>query len=243
MKIKKVRPLNERVIGIYGTTAAPVQICQALTQLQVSHSTLMSDFNLGFAQPSWVGVIPGVSYMPRYTSRKSRQILFICDSLALLSTCNIRILNTNDITMLGDVVKRALEHSAEYPLEDWELVRNEPTTNEYVHSATKPSYLNFIQTALYKISNYPLRKEVQGLIIKYLNSDIKLQPLMVKLNSNLKLQELAVLLKDEKAVVLRNAVAAFRTSKNLEAVSKEFKTETFEILYVTNSAIRNQGDV
>lgn len=202
----------------------------------------MSDYNLGHLQPAWVGIVPGLSYLSRYTSKHNRQILIICDSLSSLATCNLGILDTQDLSNIAGCLRSALMAATKEPLNGWHLVRKQPTTQDYVDGATKPSYLNFIQTSLYRISNYPLRKEVQALVIKYLNSDIQLKVLMNKLQSSYKLAELQDLLKNDKAVNLRNAVAAYKASQRLELTAKEFKTETFEILYVVNSASKTLKD-
>jgi hypothetical protein len=177
-----------------------------------------------------------VSTAARVPASKWPRILFVCDSPSALSQCNVLCITECTTERLSAALKLA---TAQPVPEGWKLQRNEPTILDYVQTATKPSYLNHIQTALYRITPYALRKDVQYTTIAFLDGQISLKTLRVKLKSNYKLAELLELVGDPKAEELRRAVARFKATNMLDETAKEFNVETFEILYVVNSAKRN----
>ena len=118
--------------------------------------------------------------------------------------------------------------------EGWSLINKEPSTLDYVNSATKPSLVNKLQTEVYKLTPYALRKEVQQLMIAYLAGTASYTAMHKKLKSSLKLQRLGELLHLPKAKELREAVLMLNTT-SVEDVAKKTGFETFELLYLSRS--------
>lgn len=233
----------KKVIHAFGSLASPLQIASTLTNLRISHTLVNSDlclrtndFHLAKEQPAWPVILPSVHAVSKYKCDMENQILFVCDSLALLSTCNMGILRPQDIEAS---MRRSLEYAIANPMLGWKLVRVEPSITDYVSGATKPSYLNEVQTLLYKISNYDLRKEIQGLIIGCLAGAESRTKLAAKLASNHKLDELRILVKDPKFNLLRDAVAMHQRGSAIEVVASATGFENFEILYITRSSAKS----
>lgn len=225
--------------------SSPIQLSEILSKLQVSHSVVgisgnkiwQRDVDTGSVQPAWVIVLDSVLAIKRFRCNRGDKVIFVCDSPISLSTCNLVEVTMDNMYL---AVKESLKVSVRNPIPGgWKIKQTETSIMEYVDSATKPSFLNFIQTAIYKISPYPLRKEVQNLTVSYLNGDVPFLTLKAKLQSSYKLTDLLELCKNPKADNLKKAVATFKKSAQLEATAIEYGIETFEILYVTNSAKRN----
>jgi hypothetical protein len=123
--------------------------------------------------------------------------------------------------------------------EPFEFKKIEPSIADYVNAATKPSFLNHIQTSIYKIQPYGLRKEVQAMCIAYLAGGTSLAVLKRKLRSNFKLEDLAKLMLAEKAKQLKDAVALLK-GLPVDQVAKKTGFEQFELNYVANSYARNR---
>jgi hypothetical protein len=237
--------VSTRIIQAFGISESPIKIGDVFKDLGISYGLVskaeVKIFHYATEQPALPIILPSVAMAKKYEPKTGRQVLFICDALVALSECNIRIIRHQD---LRANVESALRFAVAHPEQDFQLVHKSLTTADYVNVATKPSYLNFIQTALYKISKYQLRKEVQLMIVQYLNSDIKLPALKAKLKSNLKLGDILTLVLDPRAIDLRSAVKAYKESPkdsaHLEQIAQEWGFDTFEILYVVNSASRNK---
>lgn len=231
----------KKVIHAYGVLASPLDISINLADLGISHSLISNTLRAeatekehSDTQPGWPIVLPSLKFLPRYQCDRRRQILFVCDSLAQLSLCNIRILDPRDMRYS---LRRSLEHALANPFEkDWKLEVREPTFAEYVTSSTKPSFLNGIQTELYRITPYDLRKQVQALVIGYLAGVEPRKKLWDKLNSTYKLDRLKVVLNDPKCSQLKQAVGLYIRGGDLETISMEYSCPTFEILYLSKSA-------
>lgn len=233
-----------KIIHAYGLLASPLQVSAVLTQLKVGHTlfkdSLMSpgkELHFDSRQPAWPVVLPTIQAMSRYRCGADKQILMICDSLALLSTCNLRTLKPHNMEV---TLKKALEYAVANPMDGWHLIRTEPSIKEYVDSATTPSYLNLIQSDLYKITPYDLRREVQALLIGCLAGMEPRAKLVAKLKSSQKLDGLLELIKDPKFMGLKEAVALFRTNGDVDTTALATGYQTFEILYVTRSASKTQ---
>jgi hypothetical protein len=227
------------VIKAYGVLASPLEVAHALKLLRVSHAMVDNSLvaksksrHLSAEQPAWPIILPSVTFCHRYRSPYARQILFICDSLSCLKTCNVKVLDPTDLVKS---MRRALEYAVENP-EDWHLVRKEPTMDDYVNAATKPSFLNHVQAAIYKITPYDLRKEVAALLIGYLAGVEARSKLMAKLDSSHKLWELKEMMKDPMSGALRQAVMQYKKEGNVELVASQHKLQTFEILYIAGSS-------
>ncbi len=229
-----------RIIHAYGLLASPLQVSAVLTQLKVGHTVFKdsltapgTELHFDHRQPAWPVILPTIQAMSRYRCKANKQILMICDSLALLSTCNLRTLKPHNMEV---TLKKALEYAVANPMDGWALVRREPSIKEYVDNATTPSYLNLIQSDLYKITPYDLRREVQALLIGCLAGVETKAKLVAKLKSSHKLDSLLELIKDPKFIGLRDAVALFKSNGDADATALSTGYQSFEILYVTRSA-------
>ncbi len=101
---------------------------------------------------------------------------------------------------------------------------------DYVNLVAKPSVLNLIQTEVYKINPYALRKQTHQIVLDYLNSKISKRNLKDMLSKNLKHEALLPLLIS--ADSLRNAVAMIG-KKTVEEIAAETGHPTFELLYLS----------
>jgi len=233
-----------KIIHAFGLLASPLQVSAVLTQLKVGH-TLFKDsltapgkeLHFDSRQPAWPVILPTIQAMSRYKCKAERQILMICDSMALLSTCNVRTLKPHNMEA---TIKKALDYAVANPMDGWTLVRQEPSIKEYVDSATTPSYLNLIQDLLYKITPYDLRREVQALLIGCLAGVATKSKLVAKLKSSYKLDNLRELVRDPKFMGLKDAVAMFRTNGDADLTALTTGYQSFEILYITRSSSKAQ---
>lgn len=227
------------IIHAYGVLASPMDVSNALSSLNISHGVVsaslrseVSEIHLGTKQPSWPIVVPSVRAVPRFKASRKSQILFICDSLAQLSLCNVRVMKPQD---LKRGLPAALDYAIENPL-DWKLEMRTISFDEYVTANTKPSFLNGVQTELYRITPYDLRRTTQAIVIAYLAGTESRKNLMTKLNSSYKLDRLKALLADPKCAELKDAVAEYSRTQNVELAAETHKVATFEILYLSKSA-------
>lgn len=232
------------ILQAYGIpSASPLQVSNELSALRVSHSihgiALRTTVDrptikhTSHEQPYWVIIVHRVANIRKVQINRPC-VLLVCDAYAQLQTCNVGVF---PFTGLQDSLQQALVNATSHPVQGgWKLIQRSPTIDDYVNTATKPSYLNHLQSALYRILPYGLRKEVQALTIGYLAGVTSKSRLIEKLKSSFKLDELRTLLKDPKAGELREAVALFRKNNDLDLTVKETKFESFEILYVVNSS-------
>lgn len=230
-----------KVVHAWGCLHPPLAVSEALLSLRVSHSLVTKrkniDHHLGFKQPVWPLVIPNIAMASRYRCGMSPQILIICDSAAALANINVGILNPT-LPYLG--LQWALEESIRNP-GDWELKDSEMSINEYVNHATEPSFLNDLQTEFYVINPYPLRKEVQQMVIAYMAGLETKSKLLAKLSTSYKLDKVKALVESPKCSELKAAVARVQRGQSLAAVAEETGYETFEILYIAKSAAKTTG--
>jgi hypothetical protein len=212
-----------------------------MTSLKVGHTlvsgkikTIHTQRNVSRVQPAWPVILPSLAAVDKYQCDISPQILFVCDALALLSNCNLRIIRMEG---LEQNIKDALAYATANPEQNsWKLQKVEPTIADYVNHATKPSFLNNLQTAIYKIAPYDLKKKIQTSIIGYLAGTVSKTSLMAQLNANLKLDTLRRLMLDPKATELKDAVAMYAKTKSIEVVTATTGFESFEILYIYRSS-------
>lgn len=232
----------KNVIQAYGVLASPLQISSALAALKVSHVIVDNSLratpvvrDVAARQPAMPVVIPSLKALARHWAQYERQILYVCASLDELKSTNIRIIKNWRVDL-----RTSLEHAIANPVEGWSLVVNEPTMEDFVNVATKPSFLNHVQAEIYKLTPYDLRKEVQALVIAYLAGMETQAKLRAKLNSSYKLERLKSLMADPKCLVLRNAVADYRKTKDEAVTAKAFGVEVFEIMYLFKSSAKKQ---
>lgn len=239
------------ILGAYGVVdLAPLQVSDILRRLNMSHTfafrqgvrynTLSID-GLTKEQPVWPVITDSVRTMERMQLEEGRYVYFVVDSRAALSHTNItRVMwpEEREDRTITEAIKAVLVHSHKRNLH-WEYLKKEPSLMDYVNYATKPSFLNNIQTQFYKINPYALRKEVQILCISYLAGYTSYTEMKRKLKSNLKFQALFELVDSTKAKELRAAVEMTK-NKSVEQVAKETGFATFELLYIKNSGAQNR---
>lgn len=229
----------KNLIQIYGVLASPLQLSAELSALNVSHVIIDTSLkatprlkNMGYKQPALPVIVPSLTVFKRQRFAEERQIMFVCGSLAELQFTNIRIIKDWRAHL-----RDGLEYAVANPLPaDWRLEVREPTMEDFVHKATKPSFLNHVQAEIYKLTPYDLRKSVQALVISYLAGLESSTKLKQKLRSSYKLDRLSELMKDPKCQVLRDAVADYRRIGDEEQVAKAHGVETFEIMYLFKSS-------
>src|SRR5690606_38027543 len=108
-------------------------------------------------------------------------------------------------------LKDALTFALSNPIDErCRLKVKDKTVDDYVNEATKPTLLNHIQTALYKITPHELKKEVQKMVISYLAGKESKTRLFDKLKSSYKLDTLRELMSDPQVAEYKEAVALFR---------------------------------
>lgn len=229
-----------KVIHAYGVLASPLQISVAFQGLGVSHVLIEDTLraqpqvkDIAKRQPALPVIVPSLKVLKRHWAPYERQILYVCGSLDELKSTNIRIIK-DWRTHLASSLKYAVANE----IENWELTVNEPTMEDFVHKATKPSFLNHIQAEIYKLTPYDLRKSVQALVIAYLAGVESQAKLKQKLASSYKLDRLRALMSDPTCQTLRLAVADYRKTKDEELTAKAFGVETFEIMYLFKSSAK-----
>lgn len=231
-----------KILQAYGITSSILKVSEQLLTLNIAHSVITKNnsqinerfLHLGLTQPAWPVLIDGLSCINKTQFADNMPIiLFVCDSLSSIQLCNIQQIKSDD---LKSNIKKALIYAVSNPIVGgWKLTSKEPSIEEYVNAVSKPQILNEIQTSIYKIAPYALRKEVQALVISYLANDVQQSQLKFKLQSNYKLAEILDICCSDKAINLRKAVLAFNKCGNIDLVSNEYSIASFQILYITRS--------
>lgn len=199
------------------------EISDALSQLRVSHSILVKKTtpplvrNLSRPQPKWVHVSASV-----YDLRRG-SVNFITASYAELSLTNYpRFPESMDLDA-------GLRHMLQNPvLTAPSVTKMRPI--DYVNQVSKPSLLNNIQTQVYKIQPYSLRKETQAMILDFFGSKISKKTMVYALRRSFKTAGLIPLM--EQGLALRDAVARLK-SESVEAVAQDTGIPTFDLLYLS----------
>jgi len=232
------------IIHAYGVLASPLQISAALTNLGVSHVVVddslqarLSLKDVAAKQPAWPVVLPSINAVRRYRLPYSRQILYVCGSGAELKETNLRVIKD-----WREHLEQSLRYAVASPFSpDWVLSVDEQPIEDYVKQATKESFLNLVQAAIYELTPYDLRKSVQLMIVSYLDGATGWRPLQQKLSSSYKLDKLKRLMNDPQCAVLKAAIVEYKKSALEEIVAKQFGVEPFDILYVVNSAAKSKA--
>lgn len=225
---------------------SPIQVSETLRQLNVSH-TIEGGYmrhmqytvdGLCKEQPAWPIVIDRLKTVPKVRTSKERMIYLICDSRAALANTNAgqQLWPVPGVSDFTDALRMAL-NTAHVLNQPWKLVKQEPSIDDFVNAASKPSFLNHVQTQIYKINPYDLRKEVQGMVILHLSGMASPAKLKAKLKSSFKLENLAALMQDPHASELRAACeSVLKYKQKPEDAAKVSGVSTFDILYLVNSA-------
>jgi hypothetical protein len=234
------------ILAAYGILDySPIQVSEFLRRLRMSHTLEGGIRHLTHTldglckeQPLWPIVVDKVKAVTKLRTQTARTVLLVCDSRAALSTTNLcsELWPENRGPDMVEALKRSFIAANRNEC-TWSLTNDEPSTLDYVNSATKPSFVNGCQSALYRITPYALRKEVQQLMISYLAGSASYTAMHKKLASSLKLQDLSALLHLPKAKELREAVMMLR-NYSVEEVAKQTGFETFELLYISKSSAK-----
>ncbi len=233
------------ILGAFGVVDyPPLQVSEALHELNMSHSIAGSTRNqritydgLSIQQPVWPVIVDSIESMMKVRTKRERLVYFVCDSRAALATTNIyrNLWPENRVGDLRAELKNALITSR--GLNNWVLTRDDTTITDYVNIATKPSILNDIQSAFYKINPYQLRKEIQLLCIGYLSGHASFTEMKRSLTSNFKLERIYKLMVDDRAKALRQATMMLSNMK-VEEAAKLTGFDTFELLYISKSSAK-----
>ena len=201
------------------------EISYALAGLRVSHSIAAEEqtkadhvIALGFPQPNWVHVSPD----PRRIKVDSHN--FICAPFSLLKLTNI-----------PQFPKIELELGLRTMLQSrvvTEVRMKRISALEYVDQVAKPSLLNKIQTEIYKIQPYSLRKDTQRLMLQFFNSKVSERTALHALRRSYKTEGLIPYVKGGHN--LRAAVARLKY-ETVEAVAADTDLPTFELLYLSRA--------
>lgn len=201
------------------------QLSDALTQLRVSHSVCAKRKtqppmvrNLRRQQPRWVHVTTDVRDI------KSGSVNFITASYAELSLTNYPRLRED----LGDI-DATLRHALNNLVSTVPRVESRQPM-DYVNEVSKPSLLNNIQTQLYKIQPYSLRKETQASVLSYFASKTSRNKIVRELERSFKTTGLIPLI--DEGAKLRDAVARLK-QEPLELVAEQTGISTFDLLYLS----------
>lgn len=243
------------IIAAFGLfELSPLELSGLLRKWHVSHTVIgtvlgrtrrMEVDGLSKEQPAWPIVLGSVYLTQHVICKHDHQIYFVVDSPAALSNTNLNQAlwpQNRGPRTIEQAVYDALTASTVHFRKTKEQVTisyDEPTIDTYVSAATNPSCLNLIQTAIYKINPYQLRKEVQALCISYLAGGISKTKLKQRLKSNHKLEPLRLLMDSADTEKLRAAVQECKTG-NVETVAQAYNLEPYEIRYVMSSFAKNR---
>lgn len=223
---------------------SPLQLSQALRSLQVSHSTYafvqsdqesryrhrISDF--GYEQPAWPIILTSVLDMGKLDKiNRSPLIVFVCDSYATLSHTNITMMpNTGCIV---DDVKQCLLNSKPGPFDFQFKI---PKITDFVAIAAKPSFINKLQTATYKINPYALRVDLQKKFVLHIAGRISRKRVRDAAKQSLRSESIIMpLLEDPDCQKLIEVVKAVKNGADVYDVANRYNIESFDVNYILNS--------
>jgi hypothetical protein len=154
---------------------------------------------------------------------RAKTVNFIVASLAELSLTNFTSLQIEDNLLSS--LKAALTKPV-FIKPTFKVL----TSMDYVNQVAKPSLLNKIQTEIYKIQPYALRKQTQVIVLDYFNNRISQRQLKQMMSNNLKQEAILPLLMQAQS--LRDAVARLG-KETVEEVAASTGHPTFELLYLS----------
>ena len=217
---------DQAKVRVFGTALySPCDISAALARLRVSHAVAIAPTkgvgrrvirnHYGFEQPLWVHVSNTPVLQPQ-------AINLISLSFSELNTTNFPRFPAMSI---DEGMVQVLESNVQVvpKIECYSPM-------DYVNMVAKPSLLNFIQTELYKINPYALRKETQGMILKFFNSQVPVKTMVEFLQKSLRQDTLVPLL--HQGLPLRDAVARLG-KETVEEVARTSGYSTFDLLYLS----------
>lgn len=218
---------SNKYVAFCTSAYSPLEISISLRRLNVSHTRSINGesrkINRKLSQPMPVHVSDYV------TDLRPKTVNFIVAAKAELS-----LTNYVDLSTLKDRGSD-LDSLLAYALTNLRWVV--PSVQilspmDYVNQVAKPSLLNKIQTEVYKIQPYALRKQTQALILDYLNSRVSDRQIKQAMSNNLKLELILPMVLEAKS--LRDAVARLKIGKEtVEEVALATGHPTFELLYIS----------
>lgn len=222
----------------------------ALRELNISHNVIefnedstngkskhrYKNINLGFPQPAMPFLLSTIADIPKLYKIEYPCIAFIAASQHEISISNVRLLERTE-NLIYDV-KYALIESLK-GTKDFILEYNEPSLMDYVKVASKPSILNQIQNAWYKVNPYSDRKIVQNTVIQYLSGIITLTRAKSVLSKTLKMQSIADMLATQEATNLKLATMEAKHKGGIAEIAESYNLDPFDINYLLAS--RNKG--
>lgn len=227
------------IFGIYHKSC--LEVCQTLNDLNISYTVYGKEYNQIKHVSNKLKSMPVYVIDSLYRAGRLDNLLpgiqIICDSQPALAKSNVNHKLYPGLT-LRNALKQAVLMSKENRLskKHKKLKVHSLTLQEVLKSATTYSFLNGIQTALYKITPYSLRKDSQKYIISYFYGDTSYTELMNKLESSEKLSVLLKLCKDQQAKALRQAcILARKDMSKVEKIAKASGFASFEIVYIVKS--------
>lgn len=229
--------------GYYGIYHKSLyEVSQTLSQLKLCFSIYGAKFNqykkVSFKKRQVVPI-----YLVESLKRAERLhdlepgLMIICDSTAALKRSNTSKLLYPGIKLKQAISKAYSECNAKRKSNKLVQLNTTPLRlQEVLKVATTYSFLNGIQTALYKITPYSLRKETQQIIISYFYGDLSYSKLIDHLKSSSKLKTLLTVCKDKQAKLLRQAcIEAIDNPAKIESIAKASGFASFEIAYIIKS--------
>ena len=161
------------IIAAFGVVDhSPIEVSEGLKRLRMSHTIAMGIRYLEMdvdglcaEQPLWP-IVVDYRNLNKVQAERTPSVLFVVGSRSALAETNIRRdLWRNDVGEPRGIehdLRKALESIDPLSMTPWACTRNTMSLSDFVSVASKPSFLSHIQTALYRINPYPLRKEVQA---------------------------------------------------------------------------------
>ncbi len=200
------------------------QISNTLRALNVSH-TIESSERAGKLRTVALG-----HKQPRQVHLTTRPV-FVTGAINFISMPFALLADSNYPQMPSGDLKPVLMHCL------MNAVRIEPEIKnmkaaDYVMALARPSILNKIQTEVYRIQPYDLRKQVQSLIIKFFNGVISLRTMNQFLDRSIKTERLKPLINE--GVPLRDAVLMMK-HRTAEDIAAETGVQAFDLNYLTKS--------
>src|SRR5690606_19140311 len=241
-RIRKVTKPQTTVAAFGVSGIAPMYISRALSQLTVSHLTCGYDRSVfrhrttrvkaQCTEPPALPVIcVGLDAINKFKSSYHRHVLFVCDCADILRHPSSQPLPGKGTDILSERVKSAL-------LAPWDsnmtVKVDAPSFLDYVDKASKPSLLRDIQTLVYKITPYALRKEIQHAVLQYLDGRISRKALFLLLDKTLRGPQLKALLQGPSAQILICALKEAK-SKDTQSVADSYSIDVFDLNFVRAS--------
>jgi hypothetical protein len=169
------------------------------------------------AQPRWVRIINDL------TKAKAEDYNIFCASMSELELTNIPLIPKLELNL---ALQSVLQSEKLTKVDQRKL-----NPLDYVDLVAKPSLLNKIQTEVYKIQPYSLRKQVQSSILGFFNSTMSEHKLLNFLKRSYKTEGLIELIKQGHN--LRDAVTRLRNGyESVEVIATDTNIPTFELLYL-----------